>query len=306
MPRSCPAMRLPIPALLLLAIGLLPLAAADGTLGRAKAEVHPRPAPAAPAASTTVPAPSRPDLPSPSGTGHHHEGDSFSGDVLGLIVVGIILIPVGAAWLGMQTVAPDGVPSDVGLAGVPYVQSHPGWLGDQRNGGPTRLVGAQVQSEFGMIERDLQRYGIGARLWITAFAQISTDYHRYFEQRGSGGHDTLTVGCTDLSLGIPLTSRGHLHLGVGVLTYHDEVGTESGAAFAGGFDLFPVRPLVVSVAGNAGSIGSDAEEGRTSLRMLRASLGACIDRFEIYGGWQGTWIGQVRLSGPMAGLRVWF
>jgi hypothetical protein len=226
--------------------------------------------------------------------------------VLGLILLGIILIPVGGAWLGMQSVAPDGVPSDVGLAGVPYVQQHPGFLGDRREGGPGRLVGAQVQTEFGMIERDLQRYGVGGRVWLTAFAQISTDYHRYFEQRESGGHDTLTVGCTDLSLGIPITTRGHLHLGVGVLTYHDGIGGEAGAAFAAGFDVFPVRPLVLSVAGNVGSISSDSDEGRTSMGMLRASLGACIDRFEIYGGWQSTWIGQVQLDGPMAGVRVWF
>jgi hypothetical protein len=199
------------------------------------------------------------------------------------------------------------MPYDVGVVGIPYVQDHPGYLGDVRSEGPARHVGAQFHTEFGMIERDLQRYALGARLWLTGAVQIGTDYHRYFERRPEGGHDTLTLGCTDFSLGIPLTTRGHLHLGIGVTTYHDEIGTESGAAFVCGGDVFPMRPLVLSVSGIIGSVSNDYDDdNRTRIATLRASLGVCLDRFEIFGGWQSTWIGQVQLDGPMGGLRVWF
>ena len=38
----------------------------------------------------------------------------------------------------------------------------------------------------------------------------------------------------------------------------------------------------------------------------RATVGVIWNRFELYGGWQASWVEAVTLSGLTVGLRVWF
>jgi hypothetical protein len=47
-------------------------------------------------------------------------------------------------------------------------------------------------------------------------------------------------------------------------------------------------------------------EGASCVGGGRATAGLLWDRFEVFGGWQATWIGDVTLDGPTAGVRLWF
>ena len=66
-----------------------------------------------------------------------------------------------------------------------------------------------------------------------------------------------------------------------------------------GLDLFPVRPLVVSAQASAGNLGQAA------VGSARIQLGVAFRRFELLAGVEWLWIGDVELSSPLVGMRLW-
>jgi hypothetical protein len=47
-------------------------------------------------------------------------------------------------------------------------------------------------------------------------------------------------------------------------------------------------------------------EGASCAGGGRATAGLLWNRFEVFGGWQATLVGDVTLDGPTAGVRLWF
>jgi hypothetical protein len=169
-----------------------------------------------------------------------------------------------------------------------------------------RGFGGTVRGEYTDAGDDLRRWAGAVQLAI-GMVRLETEWQRYLEYLPDGRTDSLTLGTVGGLIGLPVV-RNHLTVlvGAGLSTYHDPYGDESGWYAKAGFEAFPLRPLILSGELWAGYIRADEFDTETALGGGRATLGAVWNRFEVYGGWQATWIGSVTLDGPTGGVRVWF
>ena len=193
----------------------------------------------------------------------------------------------------------------VGVDRYPY---HDGWngyfapFGANRKG---RIGGGEAYAEYGFIDRDIDRYAVGCRLFLSALA-LRSDWNRFLEHRPGGGSDSLTLGTIDLELGIPVGRYARISLGLGSTIIHDRSGSESGLCGVVGVDVFPREPLVLHSVFTYGTVSDSQLDPKTDIMTLRATLGVAWNRVEAYAGWQATWIESVQFDGPTGGLRVWF
>ena len=215
----------------------------------------------------------------------------------------IIYIPIASCFVWWED--DHGPGAVVGVERYPY---HDGWngyfapYGANRKG---RIGGGEAYAEYGFIDRDIDRYAAGGRLFLSALA-LRTDWNRYLEHRAGGGSDSLTLGTIDLELGIPLSRHARIGLGLGSTIIHDRTGTESGLCGVISADIFPMKPLVLNGVFTYGTVSDSELDPKTDIMTLRATIGAMWNRVETYVGWQATRIESVQFNGPTAGLRVWF
>lgn len=288
-------MRALIAPLLLTACSLQAALAEDNKLQRAKDEVH---RPALPPAASAAP-------PSTSGTtstvsDNRYSDDDDDDDALFSAVFYLVVIPVVSCfhWYDDQGMAVMGVESH------PYHGDWTGYFAPAGNGRRGRIFGGEAAAEYGLVDADIQRFGLSGRVFCSALA-LRTSWNRYFEPRVGGGHDTLTMGTIDLELGVPAGRHVRVGLGLGSTIFHDSIGTEAGLCAVVSADVFPLEPVVLNALFTYGTVG-DSNAPKTDIMTVRASVGVMWDRYEVYAGWQGTWIESVQLDGPLAGLRVWF
>lgn len=294
-----------VPAVIAL-LATATLQAEDGKLQRAREEVRPPPRSQ----------PSTPSYPS-SSTNHGSFHDDDDGWSLFGFLFGAGDGPARAAPLGG-----DGHSSLAhGLLTYPYAGGRRGWLVDELPPPPAtatpdevkaaiarnRLAtaGGAVRGEWSDCGDGLDRYAIAGQVSLT-YLRIETEWQRYIEHLPSGATDSLTLGALGAALAIPADDALTVLAGVGINTFHDRYGDESGWYAKLGVELFPIRPLVISAEIQGGFIRADEFDSETFLGGGRATVGAIWNRVEAYGGWQATWIESVTLDGPVAGLRVWF
>jgi hypothetical protein len=260
--------------------------AEDGSLKRAKEELHPP-------AADPAPAPAPPS-PRPSDDGSRTYAGDGDGDV---VFFEWLVLGVAACffWPGDAT---DGA-AVMGAERYPYHDGWHGWYAPAGHGRRGLIYGGEVYAETARIEDDLQRYAIGGRAMLSAL-MLRTEWNRYLEERADGSHDSLTVGTIDLELGITITAQARLGLGLGATITHDSIGGESGLCGVVALDIFPISPLVLH------GVFTTAHVGGTDVTTMRGTIGALWQRYEAYAGWQATHIGGVELEGPTLGARVWF
>ncbi len=169
----------------------------------------------------------------------------------------------------------------------------------------TYPVGAAVRAEYADDGDGLDRYAIAGQVTFVAL-RIEAEGQRYIEHLDSGATDTLTLGTLGASLAIPAHDSITMLIGAGGSWYHDHYGNENGWYLKLGTEIFPLRPVVVSADVWGGFIRDDEFDDYSFLGGGRATLGVIWNRYELYGGWQATWIGSVTLDGPTGGIRVWF
>jgi hypothetical protein len=136
---------------------------------------------------------------------------------------------------------------------------------------------------------------------------LLSDIGFYFEQPLV---DALYLGSTHLAFALVLHPHAVLRVGGGVNYMLDGRTPPPGpgevreyAAGGGGtvrFDLFPIRPLVITSRLDYGTI----YKARTL--TARITAGAMVSRFEFYGGYEFRMVGDVSMRGPVAGFRVRF
>ena len=88
--------------------------------------------------------------------------------------------------------------------------------------------------------------------------------------------------------------------GLGLNVLDDRFRTHYGFNFTYGADIFPVKPLVVSLSMDAGNVG------HAGLFRARGTVGVLYRGLELFTGYDYLNIGGVDLQGPLAGLRLWF
>ncbi len=73
-----------------------------------------------------------------------------------------------------------------------------------------------------------------------------------------------------------------------------------GLGAAAAFDLYPIRPLVVS------GRGAIMRLGNTVFMEARGTLGVSINRVEVFAGYDHRMVGDVALGGPVVGAAIRF
>ncbi|MBA3701039.1 MAG: hypothetical protein H0W78_19490 [Planctomycetes bacterium] len=272
-----------------------------GQLKRARDEVRP-------AGSSS----SRPD----HGSSHHHHHDDDGGGLFGFFFGSTSSnsppTPV--------TYSSSNGASDHEMLPYPYadgqsgflIRKPPAMLPDPAD--PTKLVpntkrtypvGAVLRAEYTDGGDGLNRYAVAGQATFVLL-RIEAEGHRYIEHLDSGATDTLTLGTLGIAVALPAHDSITMLIGGGGSWYHDHYGNENGWYLKLGTEIFPIRPLVVSADVWGGFIRDDEFDDYSFLGGGRATLGVIWNRFELYGGWQATWIESVTLDGPTGGIRVWF
>lgn len=90
-----------------------------------------------------------------------------------------------------------------------------------------------------------------------------------------------------------------LRMGLGVRFWSDSEVEDIGLDALLGLDLFPLRPLIISAQASAGNLGQAA------VGSARMQLGIAFRRFELLAGVEWLQIGDVDLTSPLIGLRLW-
>ncbi|TVR10118.1 MAG: hypothetical protein EA401_12410 [Planctomycetota bacterium] len=180
----------------------------------------------------------------------------------------------------------------------PYSDSD-GWQGSHApSGTPTSSWAARGRVAYGHIDSDLWR--IGAEVAITAGAyEVRWEWSEFHERSAS---DQLLISSFDIMAAFPLIDH-HLRAGFGAgMTWLDAPGTSSdfGVQVSALVQWFPQRPWVVESYGAYGSVG-DASHYR-----LQTHVGVQVWRCTISAGYDYRTVGSVDLSGPSAGVSIWF
>jgi hypothetical protein len=228
------------------------------------------------------------------------EDDSFLGEVVGGLFSGGTAAGAAEAGEGGEDF---GSGYSVSFPRFPYENDCPGYLypeGAQPSEEYLKHFGGTVALDYGHDLDNLGRYGLGAT--------VDTTSRLGFRMRLDGFEEKLPCGCTDhISTGnFDLTfrwwqeERVQLHAGIGYRHLDAGADTEGGINFMLGGDVFPVRPVVVSVTIDAGSVGD------AGLFRARGTVGVIYRRFEAFTGYDYLDIGGVDLQGVLAGLRVWY
>lgn len=209
-----------------------------------------------------------------------------------------------------------------GLLDYPYADGELGWLVSEKSSPVPKeslppgvapasnrenlsLFGGAVRGEYTDCGDGLKRYAEAIQVSFT-YLRLETEWQRYIEHLPNGSTDSLTLGTLGVAIAFPVKDHITLTIGAGASFYHDPSGDETGWYGKAGLEIYPIRPLILNAEVWGGYVRADEFDAETFIGGGRATAGVIWNRFELYGGWQATWIEAVTLSGPTIGLRVWF
>ena len=143
---------------------------------------------------------------------------------------------------------------------------------------------------------------VGGRLFLdtaTRFGlQTRLDY--FTEKLSCGCIDDLLLGSSELTFRFAQSETVRMYAGLGANFMDDHSRTRFGFNFTYGVDLFPARPLVLSLSLDAGNLGS------AGVLRVHGTVGAIWKGLEVFAGYDYRLIGSTDLQGPLVGLRLWF
>jgi hypothetical protein len=129
---------------------------------------------------------------------------------------------------------------------------------------------------------------------------LRADNHFFYERLPGGRHDHLDLWDVNVMFRLVDRERFQLHVGFGAVFLSDPCRTDGGFNATLSFDVFPVRPVVISCQFDGGNLGS-AVYGHA-----RGTVGYQWNCPEFFGGYDFMRIGSTNLQGPLLGVRVWF
>lgn len=127
-----------------------------------------------------------------------------------------------------------------------------------------------------------------------------TSWNHFYESLNASKHDELVIGDFNVIYSAGLTTDWSVRAGLGARTLVDHGRSDWGVNVHFGTDIFPVRPLIVSISSDFGNVGS------AGFAHGRATFGAIHRGWELFGGYDVMAIGGTTLHGPLVGLRLWF
>lgn len=157
-------------------------------------------------------------------------------------------------------------------------------------------AGFQWGSDFD----NLQWRGISFLLEHRCGLGIGLQWDSFAETQVGASADRLHLADLNLLYRLIEGERFQWRAGLGVDWIGDTAGTDAGINFTTQADLYPLAPWHLSGELDVGALG-DAEALHAAVRA-----GVCLDRWELFGGYEHREIGGVRLGGPVFGLQVAF
>ncbi len=164
---------------------------------------------------------------------------------------------------------------------------------------PGQSFSTRVTSEYFAALPDVHRVGFRARLDTSARIGFVFRWHTMIEALPSGDQDQLSMGELSVTLRLAQHEQVEARVGLGWRYLHDDLGTDHGFNYSLAFDIFPVRPLIISVDLDVGNLGY------AFVFQGRATVGAIAGPIELFAGYEVLLIGSVPFHGPTGGLRLW-
>jgi hypothetical protein len=186
----------------------------------------------------------------------------------------------------------------------PYASSRDGYLlldpEDETGRNGLRGWAATVSVEDGNDFRGLNR--VGGKLFLDTWTRfgVQTRVDYFTERLSCGCLDDLLLGSSELTFRFAQGERARMIAGLGANYMDDHNRSRFGFNFTYGADLFPVRPLVLSLSLDAGTLGS------AGVFRAHGTVGAIWKNWEFFTGYDYRRIGSTELQGPLLGLRLWF
>ena len=129
---------------------------------------------------------------------------------------------------------------------------------------------------------------------------VRTSWSWFDERLGGGRRDDLILGDVNLVVRFAQSERAEFRAGLGGRVLVDRDRSRGGFNFTYGADVFPARPVILSMVLDAGTLGS------AGVFHVRGTAGVNWRHWELYVGYDYLRVGAADLQGPVAGLRAWF
>ncbi|MBI2804373.1 MAG: hypothetical protein HYX68_05235 [Planctomycetes bacterium] len=163
-----------------------------------------------------------------------------------------------------------------------------------------RNYGVRSSVENGNDFLGLNRFGGQLKVEHASRWGVVANWNWFHERWNCGCTDDTLLGDLNFTFRFAQNEIASMYTGLGMRIMTDRRQTDLGFNFTYGGDWFPVRPLVVSTAFDAGTLGN------AGVIHVRGSIGAVWHGIELFGGYDFLRIGHTNLHGPLAGIRFWF
>jgi hypothetical protein len=199
-----------------------------------------------------------------------------------------------AAFPGRPYALPDGGYLDLTNRGIDNEERH--WL-DADYLKPWAL---RVSVEDGNDFNGLNRAGAALNFDTTSRFGLSSRWDVLTERPDGGRSDETLLGDVHLTYRMAQATWSQFYLGAGARWLIDSHRKTAGFSALYGADFFPLDPVIISTELDVGHLGSAfAIRGRVT-------LGVRLGSWEAFGGYDHQRIGDVRITGPLLGVRRWF
>jgi len=185
------------------------------------------------------------------------------------------------------------------FVGAPYQSNREGYLVLAEESGSGRQWAGRLSIDSGGNFDDL--FSLSGRLQVEHQNRFGLDASwTNLNERVAGGRDDMTLGDANVVFRFAQSETALFYTGLGFNWLEDHGNFDAGFNFTYGADWFPAKPLVVSSSIDVGGLGG------ASFFRSRTTVGALIERFEIYTGFDYLNVEGVDIPTGIAGLRVWY
>ena len=193
-------------------------------------------------------------------------------------------------------------PATMYFAHYPYADGLNGYAMQSDHVPARPLTSAmQYQIAFGSDFDSVQWYTAkGFFEWSRSRFGVDTEWTYFHENLQDGTSDELHLGDINLLWRRLQTRRWLVRWGLGTGWSHDREGTAFGINSTVKVDYFPSEPWVISGEYDLGRLG------HATAQHLRLGIGATWKHFELFSAYDYRRFGDVEISGPIFGLRLWW
>jgi hypothetical protein len=159
---------------------------------------------------------------------------------------------ISAIFLGSSRINPG-----LEFTAYPYENDHAGYLAELANPeAATHPYSKRLWAEYGTDFDDIALVSTGLLIEGDHRFGFDLTWRTYFEDLGPDGHDDLSTGDANLLYRLWQSGATMLRLGLGANWLEFDGDFDAGYNFTMSSELFPVRPFIISLEGDAGRIGN--------------------------------------------------